>query len=281
MPTIFDIADHILINTPAPYGLTNRELQKLLYIAQGFHLAQFGEPLFPEEFQAWKYGPVNSSIFHKYKHLGGFEINKPKGETLKPISEKTSAFLLALVLTFYTVGSPKLIEYSHADMPWASKYIPNQNIYLPKPDLKSYFENFVSFEDYKAAGEQKYNFHELIQSRIKYLTNLPKIGNAWISGQATAPTERTSEVAAAFLSGLERKLFSNSAKPIYPRLIMGPIPTGGVSLEFVSSITTYLNLHNSELVEIAFERNDLFDEYEVPLSQLEENFAEVYGKMSV
>ena len=280
MPTIFDIADHILAQTPAPYGLTNRELQKLLYLAQGFHLAKFGEPLFQEDFQAWKHGPVNSGIFHKYKHLGYHNISKPKSEILKPISEKTAAFFLALILTFYTTGPHKLIEYSHADTPWASKYIPDQNIYLSKPDLKIYFENFTSFDDYKKTAEQKLQFHELILSRLKYLRELPQIGSSWISGQAAAPTERTSEVAVGFLSGLERQLFSNNAKPIYPKLIMGPIPTGGISLEFVSVNSTYLNFHNTEMVEVEFERNGNFEEYEIPLSQFEENFAEVYGRMS-
>lgn len=280
MPTIFDIADHILAQTPDPYGLTNRELQKLLYLAQGFHLAKFGEPLFQEDFQAWKHGPVNSGIFHRYKHLGYYDINKPKTDTLKPISEKTTAFILALTLAFCTIGPYKLIEYSHADTPWASKYIPNQNIYLSKPDLKAYFENFSSFEDYKAAAEQKLQFHELILSRLKYLRELPQIGSSWISGQAAAPTERTSEVAVGFLSGLERQLFSKNAKPIYPKLIMGPIPTGGVSLEFVSNNSTYINFHNSEMVDVEFEKDGHFEEFEIPLSQFEENFSEVYGKMS-
>jgi uncharacterized phage-associated protein len=281
MQTIYDIADHILAQTPAPYSLTNRELQKLLYLAQGFHLAQFGEALFQEDFQAWKHGPVNSGIFHKYKHLGYHNINKPKNEILKPITEKTAAFLLALTLTFCAIGQYKLIEYSHADTPWASKYIPDQNVHLSKPELKTYFENFASFEDYKMAAEQKLQFHELIISRLKYLRDLPQIGNSWISGQAAAPTERTSEVAVGFLSGLERQLFSNHAKPIYPKLIMGPIPTGGISLEFVSDNSTYLNFHNSELVEVEFEKDGNFEEYEIPLGQFEENFAEVYGKMSV
>ncbi|MDB9308928.1 DUF4065 domain-containing protein [Aphanizomenon sp. CS-733/32] len=32
--------------------------QKLLYYAQSLHLAMYDEPLFPEEIQAWRYGPV-------------------------------------------------------------------------------------------------------------------------------------------------------------------------------------------------------------------------------
>jgi len=61
---------------------------------------------------------------------------------------------------------------------------------------------------------------------------------------------------------------------------MGPIPTGGISLEFVSDHSTYLNFHNSEIVDVEFEKNGRFEEFEIPLSQFEENFAEVYWKMS-
>lgn len=279
MPTIFEIADHILAQTPAPYGLTNRELQKLLYLAQGFYLAQSGEPLFQEDFQAWRHGPVNSGIFHKYKHFGYLDINKPHKEMLKPISENMSAFILALTLSFCTVGASKLIEYSHADTPWSEKYIPNQNISLPKENLKTYFENFASFDEYKAVAEDKFQFHVLIESRLEYLKKLPLIGDAWISGQAAAPTTRTSEVAIGFLTGLERRLFSNHAKPIYPKLIMGPIPSGGISLEFKSQNSTFINLHNSELVEIEFENDGHFEEHEVSLALFEENFADVYGRM--
>lgn len=279
MSTIFEIADHILANTP--YGLSNRELQKLLYLAQGFHLAQVGEPLFTEDFQAWKHGPVNSSIFHKYKQYGYQSIDIPKAEVLKPIAAATVAFIVALTLSFNAVGQNKLIEYSHADTPWASKYIPDRNVYLPKEDLMDYFRNFSSFDEYKTVADQKLAFHELIQSRLQYLMGLPQIGNSWISGQAAAPTKRTCEVAQGFLAGLERQLFSNYAKPSYPKMVMGPIPTGGVSLEFTAAKALYLNFLNTGIVEMEVEENGRFTEYEVSLDQFEENFAEVYRMMSV
>jgi uncharacterized phage-associated protein len=279
MSTIFEIADHILANTP--YGLTNRELQKLLYLAQGFYLAQTGEALFQEDFQAWKHGPVNSSIFHKYKQYGYHGIERPQAEVLKPIAAQTAAFIVALTLSFHAVGQSKLIEYSHADVPWAAKYIPDRNVHLSKEELRDYFRNFTSFDEYKVIADQKLQFHELIQARLQYLAGLPQIGNAWISGQAAAPTNRTCEVAHGFLTGLERQLFSNQAKPIYPKLIMGPIPTGGVTLELTSRNAMYLHFHNSGRVEMEVEENGHFTEYEVSLDQFEENFAEVYRMMSV
>ena len=38
--------------------MTNMKVQKLLYYAQSLHLALYDEPLFGEEIQAWRYGPV-------------------------------------------------------------------------------------------------------------------------------------------------------------------------------------------------------------------------------
>ena len=279
MSTIFEIADHILANTP--HGLSNRELQKLLYLAQGFHLAQSGEALFQEDFQAWKHGPVNSGIFHKYKQYGYYLIEKPKAETLTPIAAKTATFLAGLTIAFCAVGQNRLIEYSHSDTPWAANYIPDQNVHLSKEYLRIYFGNFTSFDEYKMVADKKLQFHELIQSRLLYLTNLPQIGNSWISGQAAAPTIRTCEVAQGFLSGLERQLLSKHAKPSYPKIVMGPIPTGGVSLEFMSEKSIYLHFHNTGIVEMEVEENGHFTDSEVPLDQFEENFAEVYRMMSI
>ena len=279
MSTIYEIADYILANTP--YGLSNRELQKLLYLAQGFHLAQTGEPLFTEDFKAWKHGPVHSGIFQKYRQYGYHSIQGPKAEALTPIAAVTLAFIVALTFSFHAIGQHKLIEYSHADTPWAAKYIPDQNITLPKEDLMNYFRNFASFDDYKIVADQKLAFHELIQSRLQYLAGLPQIGNSWISGTAVAPAIRPCEVAQGFLAGLEKHLFSNHPKPFYPKIIMGPSPTGGVGLEFTAEKIIYLNFHNTGVVDMELEEGGHFTDYEVSLDQFQKNFAEVYQVMSI
>ncbi|WP_366513810.1 type II toxin-antitoxin system antitoxin SocA domain-containing protein [Planktotalea sp.] len=45
------------------------KLQKLVYIAYGWHLALSGKKLFTEEIEAWKHGPVVPSLYHEFKHL--------------------------------------------------------------------------------------------------------------------------------------------------------------------------------------------------------------------
>lgn len=59
MATIFDVAQRIHMLRP---GLTKIELYKLCFFAQGWHTAWTGQPLFSEEMQAWKYGPVSPEL---------------------------------------------------------------------------------------------------------------------------------------------------------------------------------------------------------------------------
>lgn len=57
-------------------GITPLKLQKLVYLAHGWHLAYFEEPLVGDEYaEAWQYGPVFSSLYHEFKHKGRSPID--------------------------------------------------------------------------------------------------------------------------------------------------------------------------------------------------------------
>ena len=46
------------------------KIQKLLYLAQGFYLVETDLPLMNEVFEAWRFGPVLDTVYHKCKHFG-------------------------------------------------------------------------------------------------------------------------------------------------------------------------------------------------------------------
>ena len=46
------------------------KLQKLIYFAHGWHLALTSKPLINEHPEAWAYGPVIPSIYHRFKKYG-------------------------------------------------------------------------------------------------------------------------------------------------------------------------------------------------------------------
>lgn len=51
-------------------SLTHMHVQKLVYIAHGWHMAINNEPLVDEQFQAWDYGPVLPSLYRALKQYG-------------------------------------------------------------------------------------------------------------------------------------------------------------------------------------------------------------------
>ena len=59
-------------------GITNLKLQKILYFAQAAHLAVHEKPLFKEDIEAWKFGPVIPSVYRKYKKYTNTAIPNPK-----------------------------------------------------------------------------------------------------------------------------------------------------------------------------------------------------------
>ncbi|EZP41427.1 Panacea domain-containing protein [Janthinobacterium lividum] len=276
MLTIEQVADHVLDMSPYK-GLSNRELQKILYFAQGFHLAKFGEPLFAETLYAWDFGPVSNTIWHKYKGYGYNTIAAPAKEKLAAIPKDLAVFLCALVLTFGAINQTDLIEFSHADTPWASSYIPQANKILEKDVIRTYFSAFESIEEYIEFSKLKLAFHKLIIQREEYLFGLPNLGNDWISGKSCSPSPEVCKGASKFISGLERYIFSSSPRPEIPKLILGPMPSGGVGLEFKNSkVALYLHLHNEGLVEIDVDTNGNFDSKEISFPEFEEDFTPYY-----
>jgi uncharacterized phage-associated protein len=65
MTSAADIAAAIRRNLP---GIGRNRLHKILYLAQGHHLAWFGHPLFDEAVMAWDNGPVVSTLWNDEQH---------------------------------------------------------------------------------------------------------------------------------------------------------------------------------------------------------------------
>ncbi|MBX3045432.1 MAG: DUF4065 domain-containing protein [Anaerolineales bacterium] len=57
--------------------ISNMKLQKLLYYAQGFHLAMFDVSLFKEEIVRWMHGPVVRDLYFEYNKYGAGSIEYP------------------------------------------------------------------------------------------------------------------------------------------------------------------------------------------------------------
>ena len=67
--SVTKIAAYICQRYQKEFGkqIDEMKLHKLLYFTQRECLVQTGQPMFPEQLHAWKYGPVMPQIRHLYK----------------------------------------------------------------------------------------------------------------------------------------------------------------------------------------------------------------------
>jgi len=75
MATVLDVARYILDEKGEMEAM---KLQKLCYYAQAWHLAWVGTPLFAEDFQAWRDGPVSRLLYathHGQRSVVAAQIN--------------------------------------------------------------------------------------------------------------------------------------------------------------------------------------------------------------
>lgn len=123
----------------ADWSLSNLELQKMLYLAQLFHMGRNkGEELFKGHFEAWDYGPVCPEIYHKAKIFGsssvkdifsnalGFKNDDYRKGVMDDVCEK-----------FLKYKAGDLVDITHWDKgAWAKHYIPKaKNIRIPNEDI--------------------------------------------------------------------------------------------------------------------------------------------------
>jgi len=92
-------------------GIGVVKLHKLLYYAQGWHLVQYGEPLFKETIQAWANGPVVASLWADEKH----GRSRP---ALRPLSGEVLATVEYVVARYGRLTGAELIRKTHHEDPW-------------------------------------------------------------------------------------------------------------------------------------------------------------------
>jgi uncharacterized phage-associated protein len=119
-PTAFDVARFFLTLSEPDAGdfLSNLKLQKLCYYAQGFHLAMFDEPLFPDSIVAWEHGPVVPEVYEKYRGHGGEAIPVPTDVDFGVLPERAQEMMREVWDTYGQFSAWKLRNLTHAEPPW-------------------------------------------------------------------------------------------------------------------------------------------------------------------
>ena len=113
MEKILNVAEYIFKEYYRVTGelIDEMKLQKLLYFSQRETLAILNKPLFNEEFEGWKYGPISRevrSVFTKYGINTDTEYIKSENKYI----------INNVILEYGSLASWKLSEISHKEVSW-------------------------------------------------------------------------------------------------------------------------------------------------------------------
>ena len=140
-------------------AMTNLRLQKLLYFAQGWHMARYGKPLFEEKIEAWKYGPVVPSVYSAYNQYGPDALHdvSPAEDAF---TEEELGLLMDVIREYWKYSGSGLVNLSHAaGTPWDAVYRDGQmHIEMKQEDIEAYFRTLVplrSMKDVLADAEKR------------------------------------------------------------------------------------------------------------------------------
>lgn len=141
MYNALQVANYILSKQDEEAGdlISNLKLQKLLYYAQGYHLAIYGKPLFKDKIAAWKHGPVVLNVYHHFKECGEGAIPLPREITT--FDAEVNKFLDEIYKVFGQFSAWKLRNMTHDEPPWSET---KQSEFITNESLKTYFKTQVA-----------------------------------------------------------------------------------------------------------------------------------------
>jgi uncharacterized phage-associated protein len=114
MATVLDVANYILQKTGP---MTAMKLQKLVYYSQAWSLVWDEKPLFPEEIQAWAFGPVCPVLYEAHK--GEFVLSKDRFSAHQgTLTESGRATIDAVIDGYNQYSAQQLSDLTHSEDPW-------------------------------------------------------------------------------------------------------------------------------------------------------------------
>ena len=122
MCSVFDAAQFVIdaLKVDGEPTVTNMQLNKLLYFAQGHYLARTGKPLFDSPFEAWRWGPVVPEVYRAYHPFKNIPIILPAHEDCNCFGGIEFETLIDVLAEYGKYSTHYLVELSHeAGGPWA------------------------------------------------------------------------------------------------------------------------------------------------------------------
>lgn len=113
--TVFDVAKYILENQGS---MSTWKLQKLCYYSQAWSLAWTAKPLFDENFEAWRNGPVCPPLFHVHKGMFMVDASLFKEADSSGLNDEEKDTIDTVLESYGNKEPYELRAMTHAEAPW-------------------------------------------------------------------------------------------------------------------------------------------------------------------
>lgn len=139
-----DVARYFLLvasSLEAGDTISNLKMQKMLYYAQGWHFAHFNTPLFDDEIEAWKHGPVVRQVYNEFKKYGRDAISFDELDSFdkNTINSDEQEFITFVFKRLSRISAWELAELTHKEPPYKDNFVEAMNNNIPKDEIKNYF----------------------------------------------------------------------------------------------------------------------------------------------
>ena len=153
--TASEVAAYLLEIQSDEAAITPLKLQKLLYYAQGYALALFGQRLFPERIEAWPNGPVVPPVYEEFKRHGREVLPRPADFDVLSVDRRARVAIERTYADFGSVGARTLAAQTHDEAPWKDANATGRpNAEITVSAINSYFASRVGHGGSHPAGEE-------------------------------------------------------------------------------------------------------------------------------
>lgn len=143
------IANYFLSKYGSDNDITPMKLIKLVYIAHGWYLGIKDQTLIDENPEAWKYGPVISSLYHEYKHLGNYPIKIDFSNSIGLDNDEDERFLDRIWEVYGKFSAIELSAKTHkSGTPWTKVWNQIKHgdyffVQIPENEIKNYYKTLI------------------------------------------------------------------------------------------------------------------------------------------
>ena len=166
IPSAIHVADYMLVTAKIDYGLDLDQLQlnKLLYITNGFVLQKRNDPAFHNDIEAWKYGPVIRTVWETYRDWGDIPIGalamcrtrldetdaviERRSELLKIIGRDVAGVVGGVLRKYGEYTGVQLMNMTHRrGTPWSKTYRRGYDDVIPTESIIKFYRNLSKRDD--------------------------------------------------------------------------------------------------------------------------------------